>query len=78
MNSETRLVDIAHLNTLQEAYSLRAKLESRGITAFLPDEYTAQTLPIFGSSSQGYRIQVYLEDSLHAMDILYDEQEEEN
>ena len=45
MSNDVKLVDIAQLNTLQEAYMLKAKLESEGVQPLFLMNTWAQLCP---------------------------------
>ncbi len=61
---------IANLGTLQEAQSLKMKLESVGIEAFIPDELTAAIAPHHFLGPSGVRLQVAEEYESEAIEIL--------
>jgi len=65
------LITIAELNTLEEAYMLRSKLESAGIRTFIANENINSIFPMPGMG--GIKLQVNFNDSFSAMDILYEE-----
>ena len=65
------LVDIAEFNTVNEAYLLKARLESEGIRVFLQNE-NMNTL-LFGASFASVKLQVRLSDSFRAMDLIYED-----
>ncbi len=65
------LVTIAELNSLNEAYLLKSKLEASGIKTFISNENINTILPMGGLG--GIKLQVNFKDSFAAMDILYEE-----
>ncbi len=53
------MVTVARIGDIQEAVRLKMALESKGISAFIPDEYTAYNAPPqFLTSPSGVRVQV--------------------
>ena len=65
------MITVAQCSTIDEALVLRSMLEGCGITAFVPDELTAQTAPqyLFASPSH-VRLQVAEEDVVRAREAL--------
>lgn len=68
------LVTIAEFDQWHEAQVLRTRLESEGIATFLLNENLNSLLPT-GSFTR-VKLQVRLSDSLRAVDILYDQEED--
>tara|TARA_R110002050_G_scaffold291876_1_gene446758 strand:- start:4065 stop:4295 length:231 start_codon:yes stop_codon:yes gene_type:complete len=68
------LVSIAEFDNVNEAYVIKARLESEGIRCYLSNENLNS---IFGASISftQVKLQVNLNDSFKAMDILYEEQD---
>ena len=64
------LITIATFETPTQAYLLKAKLESEGITCILNDVYMNSLMPIGGFG--GIKLQVYFSDSFRAFDIFYE------
>lgn len=64
------LITIATFSIPTEAYLLKAKLESEGITCVLNDEYMNTLMPIGGFG--GVKVQVYFSDSFRALDLYYE------
>lgn len=69
-----KLVTIAELDNLNQAYILKSRLEAEGIRTFIQNENINTLLPMGGFG--GIKVQVNLMDSFHAMDIMYDEEKE--
>ncbi|HRI83685.1 MAG: putative prokaryotic signal transducing protein [Verrucomicrobiota bacterium] len=71
MNYAAGMVTVAQCPSVDEALMLKSLLEGSGITAFVPDELTAQTAPpyLFASSS-GVRVQVAEEDAETALALI--------
>ena len=65
------MTTIAHPDNVQEALFFKSLLASNGITAYLPDEFTAQSLPPIMLSG-GVKVQVEDEDAESARAILAD------
>jgi len=67
------MITVAHCNAIDHALLLKSLLESCGITAYVPDELTAQNAPpyLFASGTQ-IRVQVADEDAATARAILTD------
>lgn len=63
------MTTIAQSDNVQEALFFKSLLESNGITAYLPDEFTAQNLPPILLSG-GVKVQVEDEDAEAARTIL--------
>lgn len=68
------LVTIAEFDQWHEAQVLRTRLEAEGIATFLLNENLNSLLPT-GSFTR-VKLQVRLNDSLRAVDILYDQEED--
>lgn len=64
------LITIAEFDNVNEAYILKSRLESEGIRTFLQNENINNILSAFSFTT--VKVQVDLNDSLQAMDILYD------
>ncbi len=65
------MVTIAHCPSVDEALMLKSMLAGSGITAFVPDELTAQTAPPYlFASSTGVRVQVAEEDAETALALI--------
>jgi hypothetical protein len=64
------LITIATFETPTQAYLLKAKLESEGITCILNDVYMNSLMPIGGFG--GIKLQVYFSDSFRALDLYYE------
>jgi hypothetical protein len=65
------MTTVATCNLLVEAQILQATLGGNGITAFLPDELTAQTSGnVYAYAIGGIRVQVEDEDAAAARAIL--------
>ena len=57
------MVTVARFGDIQEAVRLKMALEAQGISAFIPDEYTAYNAPPrFLTSPSGVRVQVDEQD----------------
>lgn len=69
-----QLVTIAELDSLNQAYVLKSRLEAEGIRTYIQNENINTLLPMGGFS--GIKVQVNLMDSFRAMDIIYDEEKE--
>ncbi len=67
------LVTIAEFHNVNESYILKTRLESEGIRVYLLDENVNNILS--GLSFTSVKLQVNLNDSFKAMDILYEENE---
>ncbi len=65
------LVKIAEFDSINEAYIIKSRLESEGIRVYLLNETLNSLLPTGGFNN--VIIQVPLEESMRAMDILYEE-----
>ncbi len=65
------MITVAHCTVIDHAMLLKSLLESCGITAYVPDELTAQNAPpyLFASGSQ-IRVQVADGDAVTARAIL--------
>lgn len=53
-----------------EAYILRGKLESEGISCFIKDEFTVQSNPMYSNAVGGVKLQVQEVDLEKAIEIL--------
>ena len=67
------MTTIAQPDNVQEALFFKSLLESNGITAYVPDEYTAQNLPPMLLSG-GVKVQVEDEDAEAARAVLAEKQ----
>jgi len=69
------LVSIAEFNNVNEAYVIKSRLEAEGIRCYLSNENLNS---IFGASISfaQVKLQVNLNDSFRAMDILYEEEDD--
>lgn len=65
------LVTIAEFQNVNEAHILKTRLESEGIRVYLQDENVNNILSGFSFAS--VKLQVNLNDSFKAMDIIYEE-----
>lgn len=65
------LITIAEFSSVNEAYLLKSRLESEGIRVYLQDENINMILS--ASVFARVKVQVTLQDSFRAMDIIYDE-----
>lgn len=65
------LVSLTEFDNINEAYVIKSRLESEGIPVFLLNENLGSIIP--GTSFTRVVLQVPLEASLKAMDILYEE-----
>ncbi|QNR23119.1 putative signal transducing protein [Croceimicrobium hydrocarbonivorans] len=65
-----KLISIAEFDAVNEAYVLKSRLESEGISCFLTNENLNSVLPGIGFTK--VVLQVPLEDSIRALDILYE------
>lgn len=63
------MTTVAQTDNIQEALFFKSLLESSGITAHLPDEFTAQNLPPILLSS-GVKVQVEDEDAEAARAVI--------
>ncbi len=64
------LVTITEFDNVNEAYVLKSRLEAEGIRVFLTNENLNSLIP---SAFTSVKLQVDLQDSFRAMDILYEE-----
>jgi hypothetical protein len=65
------MITVARYLTIDQALFTRSLLEGCGVTAYVPDELTAQTDPvIFMGSMNSIRLQVNDEDAATARAIL--------
>lgn len=69
------LVKIAEFDSINEAYIIKSRLESEGIPVYLINETLNSLFPTGGFTS--VILQVPLEESIRAMDILYEEPPED-
>lgn len=65
------LVTIAEFENVNEAYVLKSRLEHEGIQVFLQNENVNSVMG-FGGFAR-VKLQVHLQDSFRAMDVLYEE-----
>ena len=66
------LVTIAEFDNVNEAYVLKSRLEAEGIPTYLQNENINTVLAAV--SFARVKLQVNLNDSFRAMDILYDDE----
>lgn len=66
----TAMKTIANLGSMEQAQSLKRRLESAGIGAFIPDEMSATIAPHFFMTRVGIRLQVDERDEEEARLIL--------
>ena len=52
------MITVAQCSSIDEALMLKSVLEGNGITAYVPDELTAQTAPPYMFAGSGVRVQV--------------------
>lgn len=64
------MITIARCTSVDEALLLKSMLTGNGITAFVPDELTAQTAPPYLFAGAGVRVQVADEDAETARALL--------
>ncbi len=64
------MVLLTRFNSLEEAFLARAMLDSAGIDAFIPDEYTLQNNWIWTTALEGVRLMVPEETLDDARNIL--------
>ena len=67
------LVTILSAQYPQQAYIIKAHLESEGIECFIKDELTVQTNPLYSNAIGGIKLQVKEEDIPEATKILRSE-----
>ncbi|MGB3590625.1 MAG: hypothetical protein WBA16_02980 [Nonlabens sp.] len=67
----SRFITIAVFSYPAEAVVVKGKLESEQITVYLKDEYSVATDPFATNALGGVKMQVYREDYLKAMAILF-------
>lgn len=63
------LISIAEFNSLSEAYVVKSRLEAEGIRCYLTNEALNSIYP--GMGFTGVELKVSLQDSMQAMDILF-------
>jgi len=65
------MITVAQCSSVDEALMLKSVLAGSGITAFVPDELTAQTAPPYlFASGTGVRVQVAEEDAEAALALI--------
>ncbi|MBP6507947.1 MAG: DUF2007 domain-containing protein [Opitutaceae bacterium] len=64
------MITIAECSTVDEALMIKSMLAGSGITAFVPDELTAQTAPPYVFAGSGVRVQVTEADAESALAFL--------
>jgi hypothetical protein len=64
------MISVVHCGEISEAMLIRSVLQSEGIEAFVPDEFTAQNAPPYTWATGGIRVQVAEEDLERALAIL--------
>ena len=68
------MITVARYGDVNEALRLKMALEGRGITAFIPDEYTATNAPYrFATDPSGVRVQVAEEGAEAARQVIGDQ-----
>lgn len=65
------LITIAEYDNVNDAYMLKSRLEAEGIRVYLLNENINTILPAFAFG--GVKVQVNLDDSFRAMDVIYEE-----
>lgn len=63
-------ITVAIFHLPQDAYIIKARLESEGIPVFLKDEYSVQTENFLSNAIGGVKLQVDENDALAATEIL--------
>jgi hypothetical protein len=66
------VVTIASFSDYHQAHIFKSMLESEGISCTLLNENMHALFPLPHSGISGIRIQVFLKDSLRALDIYYE------
>jgi Putative prokaryotic signal transducing protein len=64
------MTTVATCSFLAEAQVIRATLESSGLVAHIPDEFTVETAPHWALAIGGVRVQVADEDAASARAVL--------
>ncbi len=64
------MITVAHCSSIDEALMLKSVLEGNGITAYVPDELTAQTAPPYMFAGSGVRVQVEDEEAETALALI--------
>ena len=64
------MITVAQCSSIDEALMLKSVLEGNGITAYVPDELTAQTAPPYMFAGSGVRVQVEDEAAETALALL--------
>ncbi len=67
------LIKLAEFDNVNQAYVLKSRLESEGIRVYLLNENLNALLP---NAFSAVILQVPLEDSIKAMDIIYEDSED--
>ena len=65
------LVTIAEFDNVNQAYLLKSRMEAEGIRVYLQNENINSLLPV--ATFTMVKVQVDLNDSFRAMDVIYDE-----
>jgi hypothetical protein len=69
-NASADWVEIWNCNSLHEAAFLKSVLESEGIKALLPDEYTVGVQPFYIAALGGVRLMVRASDAGRAKELI--------
>jgi hypothetical protein len=69
------MTTIANCFDVNEALRLKMKLESAGISSFIPDEITAAVAPYQFFTSSGVRLQVADQDAVVARRLIAEEKQ---
>ncbi len=64
------MITVAHCSSIDEALLLKSLLEGNGLTAYVPDELTAQNAPPYLFAGSGVRVQVQDEDAETALALI--------
>jgi hypothetical protein len=64
------MVTVAQCSSIDEALLLKSMLAGSGVTAFVPDELTAQNAPPYLFASTGVRVQVAEEEAETALALI--------
>ena len=68
------MVTVARYGDVNEALQLKMALEAQGVTAFIPEEYTATNVPYrFLTDPSGVWVQVAEEDAETARQVISDQ-----
>lgn len=66
------MITLTTVSWIGEADALCAKLEANGIRTFVPDQFTATVLPLYGNAIGGIRVMVDERDLEQARELLRD------